>query len=418
MASFTFRCFECGARYQEGEVQYVCPACAAHQQPGGATRGVLQVVLDTLPDRYPDGTFADPNALTPWLPVESPAHFPPVPVGGTPLLPVPQLRRALRMPNLWLKDDSRNPSGSTKDRASALVVAKARQYGLSTVACASTGNAASALACLTAAAGLRCVVFVPAAAPAAKLVQSVAYGATLVRVDGSYDDAFELSLAACERFGWTNRNTAYNPFTIEGKKTAALEIAAQLAPERPDAVVVPVGDGVIVAGLAKGFADLVRAGLLPCPPRLLAVQPEGSSAIARAVRAGASEVAPQPAAASVADSLVVVAPRNGAMALAAIRSSGGGAVTVPEEAIVAAIGRLASTTGVFAEPAAAAVLPGLEAALAQGLVTREERVVLLVTGSGLKDVPAAARGLPLPPPTPADLEAVAALVAGQAPLPR
>ncbi len=400
VARFAFVCSECRARYDEGAVRYVCPACARGQVRGGATRGVLQVELASLPRTFPARGFADPEALGEWLPLASPASLPPLPVGGTPLLPVPRLRQALAMPRLWLKDDSRNPSGSAKDRASLLVVAKAREYGYDTVACASTGNAASALACLAAAAGLRAVVFVPATAPQAKLVQIAAYGARLVAVAGSYDDAFEECLAACERFGWYNRNTAFNPFTIEGKKTAALEIAQQLAPARPEVAVVPAGDGVIVAGLAKGFADLVHAGLLAAPPRLLAVQPEGSAAIARALRSGAAEVAPHPGASSVADSLVVVAPRNGALALAAVRASGGGAVTVSDDAILAAIGRLAAATGVFAEPAAAAALAGLEAALAEGLVQRDECAVLLITGSGLKDIPTAARGVRPPAATP------------------
>ncbi len=207
------------------------------------------------------------------------------------------------MDHLWLKDDTRNPSGSTKDRASQLVVAKALEYGADTVAAASTGNAATALAAVAAAAGLRAVVFVPADAPPAKLIQMLSYGADVLPVAGSYDDAFELSLAACDRFGWTNRNTAFNPFTIEGKKTAALEIAAAMAPETPDAVIVTAGDGVITAGLAKGFADLEAAGLIARRPRLIVVQPEGTAAIATALRSGADEIVPVPGATSVADSL-------------------------------------------------------------------------------------------------------------------
>jgi threonine synthase len=250
------------------------------------------------------------------------------------------------------------------------------------------------------------VVFVPAAAPPAKLVQMASYGATLVPLDVTYDDAFELSVAASERFGWYNRNTAYNPFTVEGKKTAALEIAADLAPEVPDAIVVPTGDGVIVAGIAKGFADLARAGLVPRIPRLIAVQPEGSAAIARALRDGAGAITPVAGAASVADSLVVGAPRNAIMALGDIRASGGTGVIVDDGAILAAIGRLAGATGVFAEPAAAAALAGLSVALDEGAVSRDERVVLVVTGTGLKDVAAAAQTARIPAPVAPDLDAV------------
>ena len=410
MASFTFLCSECGARYREAEVRYVCPSCARAQRAGGATRGVLRVELDEVPRRWPAARLCDPAALAAFLPVAAPISLPPLRVGGTPLLPVPELRRRLGMPHLWVKDDSRNPSGSTKDRASLLVVAKAAEYGLDTIATASTGNAASALAAVAASAGVRAVVFVPAAAPPAKLVQIASYGALLIPVDGSYDDAFELSLAACHSFGWYNRNTAYNPFKIEGKKTAALEIAAELAPDAPDAVVVPAGDGVIVAGVAKGFEDLVRGGLLARVPRLIVVQPEGSPALARALRDRAAEVTPVADAASVADSLVVRAPRNAAMALAVVRASGGGGVLVSDDAILDAIGELARATGVFAEPAAAAALAGLLAALDEGIVARDERVALLVTGSGLKDIAAAGRRIRIPSPVFPELQAVERLL--------
>ncbi len=307
-----------------------------------------------------------------------------------------------------MKDDTRNPSGSTKDRASLLVVAKAHEYGLDTVAAASTGNAAAALAAVGAAAGVRAVVFVPESAPEAKLVQLLAYGAEVVPVIGSYDDAFELCPAACEAFGWYNRNTALNPFTIEGKKTAALEIAAT-SPEPPDVVLVPTGDGAILAGAAKGFSDLVRAGLLSRSPRLIAVQPEGSAGIVEAYRGGQETVTAVPGASSVADSLTVVeTPRNAVLCLKRIRESGGGAVAVSDEAILEAIPFLARHTGVFAEPAGAAALAGLHVALEEKLVMADERIVLLVTGTGLKDVPAAARTSTRPEPLRPDLDSVAA----------
>ena len=409
MTRFEFACNECGARFGEDRALYVCPSCATRQVPGGPTRGVLRVVLaaDDLPRRWPEAPLSSPEALAAFLPVRAPGSFFSFAAGGTPLLPVPRLRERLGMPRLYLKDDTRNPSGSTKDRASALVVAKAIEYGYETVAAASTGNAATALAAAGAAAGVKTVVFVPASAPPAKLVQMATYGATLVPVAGTYDQAFELSLEACARFGWYNRNTALNPFTVEGKKTASLEIARALAPACPDAVVVPTGDGVIIAGIAKGFADLVRCGLLPKAPRLVAVQPERSGAIARALRSGAAEITPEPDAGSVADSLTVAAPRNAVMALSDVRASGGGGVLVSEDGILDAIPRLAAATAVFAEPAAAIALAGLESALAEGLVARDETVVLLVTGTGLKDVPAAARRTRVPEPVAPEIGAVA-----------
>ncbi|MEM7354983.1 MAG: threonine synthase [Acidobacteriota bacterium] len=370
------------------------------------TRGVLEVVLDELPSTWPDAAPGTPEFLTAFLPLASGEHLAPLAVGGTPLLEVPELRRELGMPRLWIQDDARNPSGSTKDRASLLVVAKAREYGLDTIAAASTGNAATALAAVAAAAGSQAVVFVPRAAPEAKLVQMSAYGARVFRVDGSYDDAFELCLAACDELGWYNRNTALNPFTIEGKKTAALDIAAAMAPEAPDVVLVPTGDGVIISGVAKGFADLERAGLIARRPRLIAVQPTGSAAIVDALQSGAETIHPVADAASVADSLVVQAPRNALLCLKQIRASGGAGVAVSDEEIVHAIARLARSTGVFAEPAAAAGLAGLDAALSRGLVDREERVVLLITGTGLKDVPAAAKAISRPAPIAPRIEVV------------
>jgi len=410
VSGFRFRCTECSAAYGEDDVRLVCPACAKRQEPGGVTRGVLEVELNELPTTWPSTPPSHPDFLTAFLPLASAEHVPPLPVGGTPLLPVPELRRALDMPRLWLKDDTRNPSGSTKDRASLLVVTKARQYGYDTVAAASTGNAATALAAVSAAAGSRAILFVPAAAPEAKLGQMLSYGATVLPIDGSYDDAFELCLAACEEFGWYNRNTALNPFTIEGKKTAGLEIALSMAPEVPDAVLVPTGDGVILAGVAKGFADLVRGGLIDRMPRMIAVQPEGAAAIVTALKKGSETITPVPGAHSVADSLTVEAPRNALQCLRVIRASGGSGVAVPDAAILEAIPRLAGLTGVFAEPSAAAGLAGLEVALREGLVEREERVVLLVTGTGLKDVPAAARAVERPLPIQPTLEAVAATI--------
>ena len=413
MTHFTLVCHECGARHAEAPALYVCPACSLLQEPGGPTRGVLSVDIgaDDLPRAWPRGALSTPEALAQFLPVASPASFFGYPVGGTPLLGVRGLRKRLGMPHLFVKDDTRNPSGSTKDRASLLVIAKAREYGLKTVACASTGNAATALSAVGAAAGIETIVFVPASAPPAKLVQIASYGARLVPVDGTYDQAFDLSLIACKRFGWYNRNTALNPYTLEGKKTAALEIAQDMAPEGPDAVVVPTGDGVIVSGVAKGFGDLVKAGLLPRIPRLIAVQPEGSGPIARALRSGAAGITPEPGAGSVADSLVVAAPRNAFLALKEVRASKGAGVLVSDDAILDAIPLLARTTGVFAEPAASAALAGLLVALEEGLVEKGERVVLLVTGTGLKDVPAAARRTRVPSPVPPNLEAVAEFLA-------
>jgi threonine synthase len=386
----TLRCVECGTAYPEGPERLVCPACAIQQVPGGHTRGVLLVECGGLPDYWPD----QPLTWRQWLPLPDALELPDLPVGDSPLLHAAALGTRLNMPHLWVKDDTRNPSGSTKDRASWLVCAKARQFGLDTVATASTGNAAAALASCAAAFGLQAVVFVPAGAPAAKLLHIRACGASLVEVEGSYDQAFELSLEACRARGWYNRNTALNPYTIEGKKTAALELMNQLPLHQLDALFVGTGDGVILGGLGKGLADLRRAGLLTHTPRLYAVQVGNSDALARGWEQGSAHEARAPGASCVADSLVVEAPRNAVHALQVLRESGGACVRVTDDAVRLAIVQLASGTGVFAEPAGAAALAGLQRALELGLVDRRERVALLVTGNGLKDPAAAAAHLP------------------------
>ena len=411
MARFHYRCSECGLEFKERPGLYVCPTCSEKQVPGGVTRGVLEVVIENLPTAWPDARPGSADFLTAFLPINDHRCIPPLPVGDTPLVTAPVLRRELGMDHLWLKDDTRNPSGSTKDRASQLVIAKALEYGADTVATASTGNAATALAAVAASAGLRAVVFVPADAPPAKLIQMLSYGAEVLPVAGSYDDAFELSLAACDRFGWTNRNTAFNPFTIEGKKTAALEIAAVMTPETPDAVIVTAGDGVITAGLAKGFADLEAAGLIAQRPRLILVQPEGTAAIATALRGDAEEITPVSGAASIADSLTVGAPRNAALCLREVRASGGAGVIVSDEAILASIPRLASLSESSPNPPPRPPSRVSKSPSIEGLVDRNERVVLLITGSGLKDVAAAARAIDMPNPVEAEIDAVMTRIA-------
>lgn len=390
MAAFHLECVECGGVFEENPALLVCPDCSQGQTPGAHARGVLLVRLNVLPTSWP----RDRDGMREWLPLPQELPLPLHPVGHTPLLPVPGLRRHLGMPHLWVKDDTRNPSGSTKDRASWLVCAKALQYGYTTVAAASTGNAASALASCAAAMGLRAVLFVPESAPPAKLLQIRACGATLLAVRGTYDQAFELSTAACVARGWYNRNTALNPYTIEGKKTAALEISTALPDHRVDAVFVGSGDGVILGGLGKGFDDLRRAALLEQVPRLFAVQAGASHALARGMEAGSAGAARVDKADSVADSLNVEAPRNAVHALQVLKDSAGACVRVEDEAVLEAVALLGARAGVFAEPAGAAALAGLLKALETGAVDRDQHVVVVVTGHGLKDPGAAASHFP------------------------
>jgi threonine synthase len=330
--------------------------------------------------------------------------LPPYPVGNTPFFPAKSLGHEFGLENLWLKNDGQNPSASLKDRASCLVVAEAARLGEECVVTASTGNAASALAAVCAAAGKQAIIFVPATAPKAKLVQMVLYGANVVPINGTYDDAFRLSLEFTSSKGGLNRNTAYHPLTIEGKKTVGLEIFQQNGFKVPDVIVVPVGDGVILAGVWKAFADLKAAGLIQCIPRLICVQAGRSAAIHQYIRSGEYKNANRPD--TVADSISVSVPSNAHMARKAVLESGGTSVTVSDEEILEGQRVLAKTTGIFAEPAAAAAVAGLKVLSGSAAFEKNDQVVLLITGHGLKDIEAAMTTVRIPPASDATMEAI------------
>jgi threonine synthase len=393
-------CTICGARYAVSEVEYVCP------KHGGD--GILDVVYDykLIAQRNSSGSLARQQDRSMWrylplLPVDAVetrrliADTVLATVGWTPLYPAPRLAARLGLKHLWVKDDGRQPTASFKDRASAIAVAKTRELGYDVVTTASTGNAAAALSGLCAAVSQPNVIFVPKTAPQAKIAQLLVYGATVLLVDGTYDDAFELCLKAAPEFGWYNRNTAYNPYMSEGKKTVVYEICEQLGnPESevgnwgvPDVVMVPVGDGCIIGGVHKGFKDLLALGWIDRMPRIIGVQAAGSSPLVDAWERGLEGWEMEPVAAhSVADSIVAGLPRDRIKALRAVRETGGAFLRVTDEEIIAAIPVLAQGAGVFAEPAAAAAYAGLVRAVEQGLVHADERTVVLATGSGLKDI--------------------------------
>ncbi|MCL2342928.1 MAG: threonine synthase, partial [Firmicutes bacterium] len=324
-----------------------------------------------------------------FLPVEEEAercgHRPPhsLRVGGTPLYRSDRLAEALGIRELYVKDDGQNPTASLKDRPSALAVVKAREAGADTLACASTGNAASSLAGNAAAAGLKTVIFVPARAPAGKVAQLHIFGARVILVEGSYGDAFRMSAAAIRENGWYNRNAAVNPYLMEGKKTVSFEIAEQLNWNIPDYVCVSVGDGCTIAGVWKGFRDLYAVGMISKLPKLLSVQAAGCCPINRAFWENAP-YRPMPED-TLADSIAVGEPRNPIKAVNAIRESGGLTVEVTDEEILSAMRLLGSTCGVFGEPAGVAGTAGLKKALKLGLIPRDAGAVSIVTGNGLKD---------------------------------
>ncbi len=396
------RCTVCGATYARDELDYVCP----HH----GDEGIVDAIYDyaAIAAATAPALLSASREMSMWryrdlLPLAADAAPPPLQVGWTPLYAAPRLAAALGLRHLYVKDDGRNPTASFKDRASALVLLKAQEQKAAIVTTASTGNAGAALAGLAASMGQRTVIFAPKTAPPAKIAQLLTYGATVLLVDGNYDAAFELCLAASKEFGWYCRNTGYNPYTVEGKKTAAFEICEQLGWRAPDYLFVSVGDGNIITGLHRGLQDLLALGWIERMPRLMAVQASGSSAIYNAWASGAEVITPVQAV-TVADSIAADLPRDGMRALRAIRATGGAALQVSDAEILAAIPTLARLTGVFAEPAGAAALAGLQKALTlaasdaasqlpktgwQGTIAADAVVVLMITGSGLKDIASA-----------------------------
>jgi threonine synthase len=321
------------------------------------------------------------------LPIRAASPVPQLSVGWTPLTLAPALAKHLGIRRLLLKDDGRNATASLKDRASSLGVVKAREAGRKIIACASTGNAASSCAGMAASMGLRSVIFVPERAPEPKVTQLLMFGATVLRVRGSYEDAFRLCQQACEKWGWYNRNSGINPYLVEGKKTVGLEIAEQLAWQPTDWVAVSVGDGCTIAGVWKAFRELKTLGLIARTPRILGVQAEGAAPVTECFRTGKPLRPIEPE--TLADSIAVGVPRNWKKAVLAVRESGGTMINVGDPEILDAMRYTGRLTGIFAEPAAATAVAGLRRALEEKIVSRRTSAVALITGNGLKDVQAA-----------------------------
>jgi len=383
-----FTCSICGRDFGPDEAQYTCPYDS----------GNLSVILDYphIRQKYhvEDLTSRlDPSLwrYLPLLPVRDPdgGGTPLKSAGWTPVFTPHRLAEGLGLRQLWIKDEGRNPTASFKDRASAVVVARAQEIRARVVVTASTGNAGAALAGMAAAIDQPAVIFAPKTAPPAKVAQLLIYGAQVLLVEGNYDQAFDLTIEAAKEFGWYCRNTGYNPFTAEGKKTAAFEIwETVLLPlgsiDRMPAVFVSVGDGNIISGIHKGFKDLYELGWLERMPRLFGIQSEKSAAVANAFF-GKTETITPVSATTIADSISVDLPRDGLRAVRAATQTGGAYLTVPDSDIIKAIGDLGKA-GIFAEPAGAAGYAGVAKALEQGLINPDDPVIVLNTGNGLKDI--------------------------------
>ena len=386
-----YRCSLCKMEFGPSEVTYTCPhdggnldvildyerigrTYSAYNVVVGAEDSIWRYIL-ALPVTDPDGRGTPLRA-----------------VGWTPIFKPKMLAESLGLEQLWIKDESRNPTASFKDRASALVVARAREINAEVIITASTGNAGAALAGMSAAVGHKAVILAPKNAPPAKVAQLMIFGARVILIDGNYDQAFDLSIQAANEFGWYCRNTGYNPFTVEGKKTAGLEIWEQVLLnytnlKKPLCVFTSVGDGNIISGIHKGFKDLASFGWLTSVPRIFGVQTEGSAAVANAFRSGTEVIQPVKAN-TIADSISVDLPRDGVRAVRAARETNGDYIIIKDENIMTAILDLGKV-GIFAEPAGAASYAGLVKARADGLIMADDPVLVVVTGSGLKDVRAA-----------------------------
>lgn len=381
-------CTVCGKEYEATDDTLNCKSCGGildiiydykYIKPR-LTREKLKVSRDNSMFRYID-----------LLPIKEGSKLTPLRVGLSPLYKAPKLAEAIGVDNLYIKDDGLNPTSSLKDRASAIAVIRAANSGCDTVACSSTGNAASSLAGGAAAMGLKSFIFVPDRAPKGKVAQLMIFGANVITVKGSYEDTFKLSAEAIKKYGWYNRNAAINPYLSEGKKTVALEIIEQMNYSCPDYVAISVGDGCTIAGAWKGFKDLYALGLIEKLPRMISVQASGCNPINKAFE-NKTELEPMEEN-TIADSIAVGVPRNGVKALKCLEESNGITVNVTDEEILQAMSLIGRTTGVFGEPAGVTATAGIKKAVESNLIPRGAVVVSVVTGNGLKDVVSAQKAV-------------------------
>ena len=398
------RCTVCG-RVMPYREQMTCPHCGE--------KGILDILFDydyikksftkkSLADNHDNSMFR----YAPLMPVRPRDFSRFLRIGWTPLYPSNKLGAELGIKALYIKDDGLNPTASLKDRASAVAVAKALELGYDTIACASTGNAASSLAGNAARMGVKAVIFVPERAPEGKVAQLMIFGAKVISVQGNYRETFELSRAAIDKYGYYNRNAGINPTLTEGKKTVALEIAEQLGWSVTDWVAVSVGDGCTIGGVFNGFLDLYELGFIERIPKILGVQSTGCCPFVDAARENRDLIPAEEN--TLADSIAVGVPRNPKKALRAVSASNGAWIAVSDEDILATMGILGRSEGVFGEPAGVTASAGVMRAVRQGIIKPNETVTTISTGSGLKDVKNALRAAGRPHKCAPSIEALEA----------
>ncbi len=382
MSNYWFECVNCGKTWDSSEWRYLCPNCSKDNSPDKPPKGVLWIRY-IFPEN-PSQLDVDELLFHLW-PIKSQDSFPILRVGNTPLYSFSYFENEKLDFQLLIKDDSQNPSYSFKDRASYLVSAFAKENNWNTIVAASTGNAGSSLAAMCAANHQKAVILLPHTSPKAKLIQVQMYGAELIKIKGNYDDAYEESLSLSKKNNWFNRNTAYNPLTIEGKKSVSYEVYDQLKGECPQMIFVPVGDGVIISGVYKGFEDLLQMGLIKEMPTIVAVQAQGSANIIRNIKNSILEF---PKASTIADSIAVDVPRNFYMVVHYLKKYNGKSIAVTDKQIMEAAFNMSTAFGLFAEPASAAAFAGFIHWSKENGIPKDIKVLILHTGSGLKDVEA------------------------------
>ena len=397
------RCTLCHNTFPVNPMTTTCQTCG--------DKGILEIEYDyeTLKKTINKDYFKTQKDLTMWryksmMSFDSNYLELTLPIGFTPLIKSYNLSKKLNLETLYIKDEGMNPTGSLKDRASAVAVVKALEANKDIISCSSTGNAASSLAGNAAHVGLKTMIFVPKRAPIGKLRQLSIYGATVFKVDGDYKSTFELSKAAIDEYGWYNRNAAINPHLVEGKKTVAYEIAEQLDFNCPDWVVVSVGDGCTIGAVYKGFYDLKTLQLIDRIPKILGVQSEGCAPFVIAEENQRELIETDEN--TIADSIAVGIPRNPIKALNAVRKSSGRFIAVSDQSILESMRILGELEGIFAEPASAAGLAGLIKAIEIGIISPSQSVVFIHTGNGLKDPQSAERIVDAPHEINKNLEAL------------
>ena len=404
---FQLECIDCHEKYSPKEIIYYCEKCG----------GLLTVTYDFEKIKLKmEKTRWEKRPLSVWkykeiLPVLDESKIVSLREGGTKLYKCDKLGEKFGLKNLYVKNEGENPTGSFKDRGMTVGVTKALEYGVKTVVCASTGNTSASLAAYATKAGVECLVLIPSGKIAyGKLAQAIVYGAKVVQVKGNFDDALNIIVKLSLDYKGVYLLNSINPYRLEGQKTLAFEVFNQLKGKVPERVVVPVGNAGNISAIWKGFLEFKELGFTDNLPKMIGVQAEGAAPIAKAIKAGEETIKPVPQPETVATAIRIGSPVNWKKALKAIKQSNGKAEIVSDEEIVEAQKLLARSEGIFVEPASASTIAGLKKLCEMGEIDKDEVIVCVATGHGLKDPNTPVNFSPKPLEVEADLKVVKRLV--------